>query len=67
MSSKPMKNHRTYLRKGDHRFVLLAIFLTHAKKRQWNQNEINIVLNKAKGGNYDHFYNTLNNCMNYNK
>ena len=42
---KKIKN--IYLRKGDHQFILLSLFIYKAKKQHWNSEEINFVVRKT--------------------
>ncbi|KAB0626326.1 hypothetical protein F7P82_11650 [Acinetobacter guillouiae] len=53
------KYNRTYLRKGDHAFILISIFLTRVKYQGWNDGQIKKVLKEATSKDYEYLYFTL--------
>lgn len=48
-----------YIRMGENPFVLLSLFSCSAKRQNWNHQEIENVINKAKKGNYINLIKTL--------
>lgn len=58
-TTRKSKYNRTYLRKGEHSFVLISIFLTRVKYKGWTNGRIRKVLSEAKSRNYEHLYNVL--------
>ena len=43
----PKKVRNIYLRKGDHQFILQALFIYRAKQQKWSSDEINEVIKKT--------------------
>jgi len=55
--SKKVKN--VYFRFGEHRFVLLAVFIFAASKQEWSKSDIEKVVAEAGRKDYRHLVSTL--------
>ncbi|RSZ25925.1 hypothetical protein NDM229_007860 [Acinetobacter bereziniae] len=55
-TTRKSKYNRTYLRKGEHSFVLISIFLTRVKYKGWTNDRIKKVLSEAKSKDYEYLY-----------
>ncbi|WP_228270245.1 hypothetical protein, partial [Acinetobacter bereziniae] len=55
----PKKVKNVYFRFGEHRFVLLAVFVFAASKQEWSESDIKKVVEEACRKDYSHLVSTL--------
>ncbi len=53
------KVNNVYFRFGEHRFVLLAVFIFAASKQNWSKSDINKVIEEACSKDYKHLVHIL--------
>jgi heme-degrading monooxygenase HmoA len=57
--SPPKRLTKLSLRRNEHPFVLLSLFIFEAKKQKWTKSDIKKVVTEAKKGSNQHLIQTL--------